>query len=353
VRKISRYIALAFSISLVIMIVVVLALILGRMDETVECFGSVRPSHSVRVSSEIGGIVREVKVHEGDSVQPGDTLFILYTQDLEYQVARSRQALSRAEIELATVRREYENLTTSESYEAGATIADLMDAKKRVDFYKSNYDRAESLFEKDLISLEERERERLNYELSESNLRVLQERLAMLEKRYQLLIEERKDNVDLARAEFALSQDRLEKAVVTSPLSGTILTPETEQLKGIRITEGQPLIQIGNLGDLYFVAGVDESDIARVLAGQKVKLFLNAFPYRQYKVFIGEVVEVSTVPHDTKSGFTFEVKVRIDEPWVDEASSRIYLKSGMSGRAEIVIRPNARLIETIIDGITQ
>ena len=352
-KRVSRFIVYGILLCVLILVIALLVLVFGRMDETVEAFGTVFPVNYVNVAPKISGIIKELKVREGDEVKAGDTLFLLISDDLSFQMERSKQALAEARARLLEVQEEYRNLTTSESFEISAVLADLVAAKRRMEIEKANYERQEELFKKNLISEEKREKAKLDYEVTKSNYRVLEQRKIMLESRYQRLIEERQSDVELAQQACDLARQRLEKTIILSPISGTVLTPNIDELIGTKAVEGQPLIQIGNLSQMEFIASINEADIPKVDIGQDTKIYINAFPHRQYKVFEGKVTEVSSAPQITKSGVFFEAKIEIDEPWVEVSESRLHLKPGLSGKAKIVITLNVRLIEKIFKGIAK
>ena len=133
----------------------------------------------------------------------------------------------------------------------------------------------------------------------------------------------------------------------------TVLTPKIRELIGTKALEGQPVLMIGDLSQLKFTVMVNEADIPKVEPGQDAKIYINAFPHRQYKVFKGKTREISSAPQVTKLGVAFEAKIQIYEPWVEVSDSRLYLKPGLSGKAKIVIKPNVRLIKRIFKGIAK
>jgi multidrug resistance efflux pump len=353
VRKVSRFIALGLLLCILILLVGALALAFGRMDETVEARGAVVPAKRIGVSSEIGGIIREVAVREGDRVRVADTIFVLASDDLEYQVERAELTLAETKGRLIELNEEYANLTTSESFEGSAVLGDINAARKRMELTRINFERAEKLHEDDLLSEEERDAAKLSYDLALSNYRVLEARKSMLAEQYVRRIQEAESAVDLAEQAHELAARRLRRAVVTAPVSGTILTPNTDWLMGTMASPGQAIIYIGDLTEMVFVADVSEKDISKVRKGLDCRIFINAFPHRQYKVFEGNVMEIASVPKATSAGAWFETRIGIDEPWVEESDSRMDLRPGLSGRAEIVVEPDVRIIKIILEGIAK
>ncbi len=352
-RKVSRFILPALLICILILLTAVFALVFGRMDNKVEAQGMVVPARQFGLSPEISGIIKELRVREGEQVEAGDTILILASEDLEYQLERARLALAEANVHLTQVEEEYMNLTVSESFEGSAVLGDINAARKTMELSKVNFARMEKLWKSNLLSEEEKDVARYSYEVALSNYQVLEARKRMLEKQYLRQIEQRRSAVALAERALELAQRRLEKSVVKSPASGTVLTSDTDKLIGTLAAEGQPVVQIGDLSRMEFVASLRESDISDVQIGQDSRIYLNAFPHREYKVFRGKVVEIASAPKITVAGVVFETRMSIDEPWVESSNSRIDLRPGLSGRAEIIFEFDVRIIEIILDGIAK
>ena len=342
--KLIRYIVL---LAIMLLSVGPVVLILGRMDETVRAFGIVEPAHYKEVKPKVDGIIEKILVREGDGVKKGDTLATLHADELRFQVKKSKQVLAQAKADLSQLKEEYQNLILSESFETTSAFANLFQAQRSAEIAKEKYERAQELYEKNLISSEDRDDIRLNYELSQSQYRALKERAELLERRYLLQIREKEKEVELAEGECELAMERLKRSVITAPISGEILTQRVEELVGTKVIEGEAILEIGDLTEMNFIAEVDEADIPNVRLGQEARIFINAFPHRRYKVFQGKVLTISPKPELTNRGIVFEVKLKIANPWVKVSSSLLPLKPGLSGKAMIIIRHNVRLIQRV------
>jgi len=351
VKRTSRLISTALLISLLILLIGFLALFFGRMDETVEGYGMLEPVRRIAVAPETSGIIREMMINEGDSVEIGDTLFVLAAEDAQYELNAAEQRLIETQSRLAGIENEYKSLYASESYELGNVLADLVDAEKQVEYYRTLYDRKRDLYDQGFASEEELESAKLNLDRTESYLRVLKSRREFMEIRYERLIEEGREVVELAEKAYELAQQRLDMTAVTSPGRGVVLAADTEELVGTMATEGTPVMHIGDLSEWRFIANLTENDIVDIKTGQKAKVFMNAYPHRQYKVFWGEVSEISPVPRNTETGVVYQMELSIDEPWVEESGQRQDLRSGLTGRAEVIIESDVRIIELILNAI--
>lgn len=342
--KLIGYIVILIAIILIAGLAV---LVFGRMDETVEAYGVVEPAHVVGVKPRVDGIIEKCLVRENDVVSAGDTLAILQSDELTFEVEKTAQTLAAAEAALAQLNEEYQNLLKSKSFEVQSEFANLYQAKRMEEVAAEKYERAKELFKNSLISAEAMDDLRLNSEVAQANYKALQERADMLGRRYNLQITEGEKEVALARRGHELAREKLAQTVVTAPIAGGILTSKTEELAGEKVTGGKTLLEIGDLSRMNFIAEVDEADLPKVKTGQETKVFITAFPHRKYKAFLGEVVNISPQPKLARGGIVFETNVAIKDPWVDTGSSKLALKPGLSGKAKIAIRHHVRLIRIV------
>ncbi len=352
-RKVSKLILVGVFLCMFILLVAAVVLVFGKIDHTVEADGMVVPAIQIGVSPELSGIIEAFYFKSGDRVQAGDTILLLASDELRYEAERAGLAVAEATVLLMELEEEYSNLTTSESFEGSAVLGDINAARKRMELAEASLERAEKLWKDNLLSTEERDAAQLNYDLALSNYRVLEARKNMLAKQYVRRIEERRSALDLVRKACELAQQRLRKTTVVSPVSGTILTPDTDRLVGTLASEGKPVVQIGDMSVMQFVANISETDIPDVAVGLSSRIFINAYPHREYKVFTGRVVEIAAAPQVTSAGVVFETRLDIDDPWVEHSTSRIDLKPGLSGRAEIIIEPDVRIIDLVLNGIAR
>jgi len=323
-------------------------LVFGRMDEGVKAYGFTKPAAFEKAKARIGGTIAEVRVKEGDEVEVGDTLLILRRDELILQLAQAGQELDGAETKLAELREDLEDLTSSESAEIGQNLTILQNAQKIMEVAKKQYERECELHTAALTSDDDLEQTRLNYELSQSNFHTLELKLNLLKSRYCHRIEEAEKRVAVAKTGCELAEGRLNKAVVLAPISGVVMTPNLNELTGITVSEGQPLMEIGDLSEMNFIVKIDEIHVPEVQVGQRVRVTINAFPHRRYRIFSGELVHISQKPEVTPKGVAFEARIEIAEPWVEQNPSRLHLKPGLSGEAKIITKQDVKLIVMLL-----
>ena len=106
------------------------------------------------------------------------------------------------------------------------------------------------------------------------------------------------------------AQRAFEDITLISPVNGIII--QLSPVVGQNITATETIARVVDTSDVEFDAEIDESDIAKVLLGQKAEVTLNAYPD---KVFSGEVIRITQTTKTTSSGTTVViVKVKLTDP---------------------------------------
>ncbi|MBD3178337.1 MAG: HlyD family efflux transporter periplasmic adaptor subunit [Candidatus Latescibacteria bacterium] len=338
-------------VALLIVLVGILVLIFGRIDRKVEATGMLLPAEIADVTPELSGIIDTVFVNEGERIREGDTLLTIHSEELKYRLEQAGHSLAEAKASLKRAREEYQNITSSRSYEIGMVLADLNEAEESLEYARKNYLRSRDLYEKGFIDQQDFEQSELNYQSRKSYLKVIESRIDILKKQYQRRIRQGEINIDLARRAYRLASRNLDKSVVTAPAGGTIITRDPGKLSGRKAVAGEPLLSIGDLEKLSFVCNLNEMDMAKTRVGQGARIFMNSYPYRQYRIFEGQVTGIAPIPTIAEDRVTFEVKVSIPDPWVEDEGERVRLRYGMRGRVEIITEPDIRIARALLQNV--
>lgn len=124
----------------------------------------------------------------------------------------------------------------------------------------------------------------------------------------------RQATASLKQAEALLQyqQAQLDKAIIRSPIAGTVLTINTQQ--GETVAAGfqvQTLIAVADLHRLEVRAYVDETDIGRIRKGLPVDVRVQSY---QDRVFNGRVTKIASASTVKDNIVTYETTVAIDDP---------------------------------------
>ena len=330
-------------------LLVCLALILSwrmGMEVTVEGEAVIEPAVAEQAKSRIAGIIREVHVRPWQTVAKGDLLVTLDGSELEgelrkldkeIEVNRSRRAevelqiqqeqdalwaelrcakveIQKANLQLEQVRKEYElyySMVTPSAPRRPVLISDLLPVRLR---------------EKMQMKAEaERERILRRLEAVEGRKQEIRTLDALGEK----LEEERR-----------LLTRRLSRTVIHAPVGGTVLTDDLERRVGDYVQTGEPLLELAEPGKWRGRVMVREIDIPRVRPGQDVRLYVNAFPHMEYRIFDGtvdSVPEKPSAPVGVAPEPLYPVKVSIPRPLVSNGEHILTLTTGMRAQARVIV----------------
>jgi multidrug efflux pump subunit AcrA (membrane-fusion protein) len=105
---------------------------LTPLRDTLDAVGTVRTKTRMLIASKVQGYVREVRVREGDRVEPGALLVTVDPRDLAARVDRARAALADAEMALDEVKTtQGEAEAALRAAEADHAYADATEARYR------------------------------------------------------------------------------------------------------------------------------------------------------------------------------------------------------------------------------
>ncbi|HPK66639.1 MAG TPA: efflux RND transporter periplasmic adaptor subunit, partial [Thermoanaerobaculia bacterium] len=229
----------------------------------------------VQASFKVGGRVAERAVSEGEGVEAGQILARLDDAELAHEVAIRRAELAAAGAVLA----ELEAGTRPE--EIDRARAELARAQAEAVRARSEHERQEGLYAREVISARE-------LEVAQTADRVARAQVAAAETQLALLVRgPRREQIDLARERYgqarealALAETRLAYATLASPLAGLVLAEHVEA--GEQIAAGTPIVTIGDLSRVWLRGYVDEPDLGRVRVGQSVRVTTDLDPQRVF-----------------------------------------------------------------------
>jgi HlyD family secretion protein len=134
-----------------------------------------------------------------------------------------------------------------------------------------------------------------------------------------------------AKAALSTADERLRDTEIRSPIDGVILERPVEIGQIISsgtttVTGGTLLCTVANMGQVYVVAAVDETDIGKVTTGLPAFITPDAYPETKLKGSVERIAPKSKVEQNVT---VFEVTSLVDN------SDRL-LKSGMNSTVEVV-----------------
>ena len=171
-----------------------------------------------------------------------------------------------------------------------------------------------------------------------ADLALAEQRLRAVEGRGQELrtLEKRRGKLeqDLARIQTRLAQSR-----ITAPATGSVLARDLTRRVGDRIEPGEEILEVAGTDAWQAKVMVKEMDLPRIEEGQQARLYMDAFPHMEYKIFKGLVEEVPTTPSEVAPDgcAVYSVRVSILDPEVSDEERVYSLANGMNTQVKVVV----------------
>jgi HlyD family secretion protein len=259
----------------------------GNLTLQVTANGTLQPTRSVNIGSELSGTVARVLVDVNDRVKKGQVLVELDTAKLSDQILRSRASLAAARAQVAqataTLKEARSNLARLE--EVARLSGGKVPSKAELDTGRATVERAQA--------------------------------------------DEASARAAVADAQAALSTDEtnLKKASIRSPTDGVVLTRTVDPGNAVAASlQAVTLFTVAeDLTKLRLQVSVDEADVGSVAVGQKASFTVSAYPGRKYPASVTRVAFGSTITENVVTYVTY----------LDVDNSDLSLRPGMTATATI------------------
>ena len=259
----------------------------GTLSVTVSADGTLQPTRSVNIGSELSGTVARVLVDVNDRVKKGQVLVELDTAKLRDQIARSRAALASAQAGVAqaaaTLKEAQANLARLE--EVQKLSGGKVPAPTEIDTARAALDRARA---------------------AEASARA---------------------SVASAQAQLSTDETNLSKASIRAPIDGVVLTRTVDPGNAVAASlQAVTLFTLAeDLSRLQLEVNVDETDVGLVANGQKASFTVGAYLNRRYPATVTRVAYGST---KTDNVVTYTTRLDVD-------NQDLTLRPGMTATATI------------------
>ncbi len=190
----------------------------------VEAVGTLKALEEVTVSSELDGIIRNIRVDDGAVVGRGDALATIADREYDLEVKRNATALKQAEATCDNIRLEYQ--------------------------------RKEALYKEELVTKQQFEDVATRLSLASSEC-------------------------DRAKLGLSLAQEKFAKTKVSSPLQGII--KEKKVSLGDYVKNGTALFSVIHTETLKLNFTVTEQDAGKIRSGQEVSFQSDSAPGKVYR----------------------------------------------------------------------
>ena len=308
------------------------------------------------IASLEGGILRELKVREGEAVVAGQPLALMDPTRVEAQQGESR--VKRLSL-LATVARLQAEATgrplkftpelaavplvvqgETDSYSARQrALNDAVSVNSRNQrLLERELGMAESMSAKGLMS--DVEVMRLRRQANDMNLQT-QERINRFRQDASAELVRVQTELTMMGEQQVVRDDMIKRTVLTSPVRGMVKNIRMNTLGGV-VAGGAPVMEIVPLGDLVLVElRIKPADIGFIKLEQRVEIKLTAYDYAVYGSLRGKVMTLSpdalgdSERNAGAEGTWYRALVRADPNTLKAGGKPLTVLPGMVGSAEI------------------
>jgi ABC exporter DevB family membrane fusion protein len=249
--------------------------------------GRVEPySEDIKLGAEMSGRLKSVFVEEGQPVQTGQVLAELVNDDYRAQIASAEAEVQQKEAELRKV---FNGARLEERREAFSSVEE---AKAVMANAESEMHRHQKLYEAGVISQEEADRFTKEYEVAKAQYQQKVQSHTLIDE------ETREEDRAMAQANLADAKAKLEsaralyaKTFIRSPIDGTVLRKHHRTGENVSngSTSPDPIFTLGDTHTLRVRIDVDETDVSKLVIGQKAYVTADAYGDRK---FWGHVVRI-------------------------------------------------------------
>jgi HlyD family secretion protein len=263
----------------------------GPIRSLISTNGKVEPIQNFEAHAPGATTVKHLFVREGDHVRRGQLLLQLDDADLRSQAARAQAQIKAAQADQS-------DLSTGGTQEERLTLdSQLVKARNARDADQRNLEAYRRLQQQGAASAGEVKQAEDALQRTQADLTLLEQKK---KDRYsQPEVAKVQAQGAEAQAAYQAAEDALTKSSVRAPFDGIVYSLPVKQ--GAYVQTGDLLLQEGDLSQMLVRTFVDEPDIGRLAAGQKIEVTWDAMPGRIWKG------AVSTVPSTVKLRVTRSV----------------------------------------------
>jgi membrane fusion protein (multidrug efflux system) len=260
----------------------------------------------VSISSEIGGRIIDVAVHENDVVKEGDLLFRIDPAPYRIAIEQADASIAAAQVRVSALQTEFQT-----------TGVDIDSAREDVAFYEKEYQRQSSLMQAGFTT-----RARLQaaeHALSDARSRVASALADATKARAALATGSAAPGINPAIKAGEVQREQamlnLSRTEVRAPVSGVVSQADRLQ-PGQMMVQGLPGVTIVASSKSWVEANFKETDLANMRVGQPAEITFDAYPELKVRgkvssIGAGTGAEFSVLPAQNANGNWVKVTQRV------------------------------------------
>ena len=291
-------------------------------------------TEDVIVGPQVGGLIRQLLVKEGDQIQKNQLVAVMTTDELRAnrdfyskQEESAQSQIGENEASLRFQSRQTEDQITQAQAALATSVAQVGQAKASSENARIVFERVQKLSAEGVAPQQQFDEARTSYDAAKAQLDSAQKQVEVQKAAValananaeQVTVQQNRVRTterqrDAMAAQRKIADVRLGYSEVRSPVDGVVDVRASRE--GEVVNPGQAIITVINPDDLWVRVDIEETYIERIRLGDQIKVRLPSGEERMGTVFYRAMDasyatqrDVSRTKRDIK---TFEVRLRID-----------------------------------------
>ena len=244
--------------------------------------GAVKPREVIEIKPNISGVISEIHVKEGETVEKGALIATLRVIPNISSLNAAQQQINSAKITLSNE--------------------------------KIKFDRTKSLYEQGVLPKQDYDNALANYKMAQQNVNAAQ------------------SDYKIAQTGIAPGLEKYATIQIRATISGMILSIPVEIGNTVQeinnFSVGTTIATMADVNEMIFEGNVDEADVGKLKEGMKLTITIGALPDEEFQ---GVLNYISPSGVDTSGIVQFEIKADVD------LKKDIFLRANYSANAEVIL----------------
>src|ERR1700687_5291606 len=256
----------------------------GDIDDVVEATGTINAGIMVQVGAQVSGTIAKLNVDFNSRVHKSDVVALIDPALFQGALLQATADLDNAKANLA------------------AAKANLEKAKSAAVQTKADYDRAAELSKANIMSKQQLDLTRANYDSARAAVGASAANVTQAEAQ-----------VSQKTAAEAVAKINLNYTVIRSPIDGTVVARNVDVGQTVAASLQAPTVFTiaQDLTKMLVYTKTDESDVGNIKVGKPVMFKVDAFPK---DTFHGTVTQVRMNPTTVQNVVTYDTMIEFENP---------------------------------------
>jgi HlyD family secretion protein len=256
----------------------------GDIHDVVEATGTINAVITVQVGSQVSGVITKLNADFNSRVHKGDIVALIDPALFEGAVLQASADLDSAKANVAAAR------------------ANLEKVKASLVQTKADFDRANQLTAQNIISKQQLELAKANYDSMVASVGAAVATVTQTEAQ-----------MNQKAAALRVAQTNLNYTVIRSPIDGTVVARNVDVGQTVAASLQAPTIFTiaQDLSKMLVYTKTDESDVGNIKPGKQVTFKVDAFPKETFR---GSVTQVRMNPTIVQNVVTYDTMIEFNNP---------------------------------------